>query len=1821
MEDKNVRFRFEAVSELPTVEQQLLTLIELSQKQEQVIKQQAASLQNSVSQQEASLDRLNRAWKEAGNSITTVKDASAQQTARVKADEERQTAIIKAEAQKQVAEIKSTEAQKTAAAKAGAAERDAAARASANEQSALARSLASQALAELKAALNQQTIAVKAEQEQQTAIIRGEQTRQTLALKGELREQATAIRQQSDVLREFRTLVAAYFGVHEVIDFGKSVIEAKTKLDTFHMGLTQMIGSKAEANKVYQDVIELAKTTPFKIESLTETTFMLKGLGVETKELIPTLNMLGNMAAVVGEDRLPRIAKAFTDVQSKGKLMKQELNQFAENGVPLYDLLAESMKKPREEILKMAEAHTITFDMVKKALFDASEVGGRYYNLMALQSQTLGGQIANLSDKYFIAKARIGDFYEDTIKSGIKTLNQLIDTTIGSEKAIERTVAYIKAAATAYISWQAATRAQEVATKALAVAQTAWNGLTTAGTLATGTYRLAVIAITGTTEGFTRAQLASAVAARSLWAALAANPIGAIVAVVGLAATALMTLDAATVEVTQSMSEQEFQVRKEQSELNRLTEAAMAARTGTVRRKEAIDQLVAKYPEYFTGINSEKVTNEQLKGILDKVNDSFKTRIALAKESYIAEKNADKQRALWDEEAESIARLVKKMPELKQYGNDSAAIIKHLEKSYHDYHSSVSKTLQPHGLATIMSAEWMKAGAEVLRTNQQSQKQLEEEQKASDTRIANAKKSAQDAQVAQVKDFYERQIKESAGNKSRIEQLKKEEADKIAEITENSQKKVGKIQADGAETTKKHISQTEIEIMQIKAKAGEKTLEDQLRLLELEQKQRIDNIQKLELSEKEKARRIQKVISETQPQIDALKADLQIKSVSATNIAIEKLEAQSGELRLKQQIDLLKKQEQAEIEAVNKSSKLVTQKQDEITAIINKYAPQHRELQLKLEDEKFKDLMAKQLEHDEKVKVLTVQRLEAEKILEKAGVAKTHEERLVLLQEYGKKASDEIKAQAVEQLRINYEQSQEYFDQVRLTSEKSSAEYKKALDQRNQDQLKYEQARTQLETATATKTVELINQTEQKVKEIRQRNAELEREGIEKNRQFREHALKSILDLFGQGNPIVAQFAGAILSAINNVDVLSGKTEQLAQNRVDQLKQTLSHLEIIQSSSLNRSQEQIEQTRVGIEKTKLDITKAQGVVDETKMKSFEATMGIFSMVAQVAKAIADAYNQMVAETYQAIADGYQRTRDVFAQMYNTMIRMNQEALQLELETFKGTYAEKEALIRSYHAEEMKYAEGRDRIEAEFATAQQIAQIQANAGTNIKKFLSEMIAAQYDKLQREEAMNIAKIERELEMQRELRDAKIEALEEEMAAFKAAKEQEIDAAKSASDAHEKILKQNLDVFKDITEQRMQAVRDELDAFKEAKNAEVQALNESLAKQKALTDQFYSDKALRMSEDDIYRKELLAAGEAREVAALEAAKQRELQRAADAGASAEEKARITIAFDKLIAEKHKEYQTAMGDKTKEISLANLQIKEEENKKIKELEADSANAISILKDQIVAKEKEAAAEQKALKEEIAKKDKETQDLIRRNQEETTAIINALKEQIAQKDREITNQMSGANSEYKEAVKAAQREIFEATKRMKVAELQAEIAILRGKRNLFNRGKIDSAIDDLNGAIGDINSLGFAKGTEFVDAENRFPNGTDTVPAWLDKGERVMTKKQNKQLGGITNEELVRRSMLIDSLKQTYPGLLGGFGPVPVMASPAELFGHDGGTTTIDLSQVENLLTGLTSELRNKKLLNVTIDKQGIATYLEGQQSQTMYLSNIMSR
>lgn len=194
--------------------------------------------------------------------------------------------------------------------------------------------------------------------------------------------------------------VAAAAGAFAIGNIAKAALNAAGELERQTVAFTTLTGSAKDANMILKDLAKFAKETPFELVGIRQTAKQMLAMGAATKKnMIPTLNFLGNAVAAVGGD-LNRVAFNFGQVAAQGKLTGRELRDFANNGIPVIDLLADSMGVAKNKIRDMTSAGVVGFAELKRAFEKASEEGGMFHDLMVEQAKTFPGLVSNLRDAW-----------------------------------------------------------------------------------------------------------------------------------------------------------------------------------------------------------------------------------------------------------------------------------------------------------------------------------------------------------------------------------------------------------------------------------------------------------------------------------------------------------------------------------------------------------------------------------------------------------------------------------------------------------------------------------------------------------------------------------------------------------------------------------------------------------------------------------------------------------------------------------------------------------------------------------------------------------------------------------------------------------------------------------------------------------------------------------------------------------------------------------------------------------------------------------------------------------------------------------------------------------------------------------------------------------------------------------------------------------------------------------------------------------------------------------------------------------------------------
>lgn len=167
-------------------------------------------------------------------------------------------------------------------------------------------------------------------------------------------------------------------------------------MEKYTTGFTNMLGSAEKAQAVLNQIKQDAALTPLNVDSLVQANQLLISAGVSAGEARSTILALGDAVSATGggSEVLSRMAANLQQIKNVGKAASIDIKQFAMAGIDIYGVLADYTGKSTQEVQSM----TITYDLLTAALKKASEEGGRYYNAMETQSQTLSGRLETLKD-------------------------------------------------------------------------------------------------------------------------------------------------------------------------------------------------------------------------------------------------------------------------------------------------------------------------------------------------------------------------------------------------------------------------------------------------------------------------------------------------------------------------------------------------------------------------------------------------------------------------------------------------------------------------------------------------------------------------------------------------------------------------------------------------------------------------------------------------------------------------------------------------------------------------------------------------------------------------------------------------------------------------------------------------------------------------------------------------------------------------------------------------------------------------------------------------------------------------------------------------------------------------------------------------------------------------------------------------------------------------------------------------------------------------------------------------------------------------------
>lgn len=245
----------------------------------------------------------------------------------------------------------------------------------------------------------------------------------------ELREQTSSLAQY---MERWATRAVALFSINFAQSMFGQIADVRGQFEMSQRSLETILQNKSKADEIFNKTVELAIQSPFQIKDLIDYTRQLSAYRIESDKLYDTTKRLADVSAGLGVD-MGRLILAYGQVKAAAFLRGSEVRQFTEAGINMYGELQSYFKEVKgeayttEQIVDMISKRMVSFTDVEQVFQRMTDKGGTFYNMQAIQAETLQGKIANLKDSLDVMLNAIGKENEGRLKGLIGVTTELLD--------------------------------------------------------------------------------------------------------------------------------------------------------------------------------------------------------------------------------------------------------------------------------------------------------------------------------------------------------------------------------------------------------------------------------------------------------------------------------------------------------------------------------------------------------------------------------------------------------------------------------------------------------------------------------------------------------------------------------------------------------------------------------------------------------------------------------------------------------------------------------------------------------------------------------------------------------------------------------------------------------------------------------------------------------------------------------------------------------------------------------------------------------------------------------------------------------------------------------------------------------------------------------------------------------------------------------------------------------------------------------------------------------------------------------------------------
>lgn len=189
--------------------------------------------------------------------------------------------------------------------------------------------------------------------------------------------------------------------ISKVVDGFKELVggavDYQKSMEYYTTSFTVMTGSAEKASETVQKLADIGATTPFDMPQLADATSLLMNFGFSADDAVDRMMMLGDISQG-NADKLDTIARAYGKMNSAQKVTLENINMMIDAGFNPLQEISEKTGESMQSLYDRISKGKVSVDEITESMKRSTSEGGKYFQSMDAQSQTLDGRLSTLSD-------------------------------------------------------------------------------------------------------------------------------------------------------------------------------------------------------------------------------------------------------------------------------------------------------------------------------------------------------------------------------------------------------------------------------------------------------------------------------------------------------------------------------------------------------------------------------------------------------------------------------------------------------------------------------------------------------------------------------------------------------------------------------------------------------------------------------------------------------------------------------------------------------------------------------------------------------------------------------------------------------------------------------------------------------------------------------------------------------------------------------------------------------------------------------------------------------------------------------------------------------------------------------------------------------------------------------------------------------------------------------------------------------------------------------------------------------------------------------